>query len=216
MKSLILLLSPLVFSSCMHVGMFGHGGMTGHDHSSGAQSTTTDPVLEKEVIVDDIKALASFPPLQMDKDVVLTLRLVEVGSARPISGARVYFHARYAHTIEAKSSHDHSASAHNGPPEREHEVNIDQQVKESSEQGVYSVSYGPSQPGEHTLMFHIAAIGDRTLDPELTIEATRLLAAPSHGHGSGMMHGTPAYIVIGAVAFGVVMTAMMLSHGEIF
>lgn len=213
MKTAIALSGIFVFSSCMHLGMMATGG---NHHSGSGHQAAIESVVVKEVIMDNIKAVATFPPLQKDNDVVVSLRLVDVGNSRPISGARVYFHARYAHTIETTSSHDHSASARSGPPEREHEVNIDQQVKESSEPGVYSIAYGSSQPGEHTLMFHIAAIGDRTLDPELTIEATRLLAAPSHGHGSGMMHGTPAYIVIGAVAFGVVMTAMMLSHGEIF
>jgi hypothetical protein len=179
---------------------------------------TAEPVLEKEVIVGDIKATATFPPLQMDNDVVVSLRLVDARTSQPISGAKVYLHARYAHKLDANESHDHSGANRSGRPESEHDVNIDQEVKETREPGVYSIPYGSSQPGEHTLMFHIAAVGDRKFEPEIVIEAKRMLAPQSHEH-SGVMMGmgsTTTYIVVGAVVMGAIMAAMLLSRGGMF
>ncbi|MBI5473555.1 MAG: hypothetical protein HY961_14545 [Ignavibacteriae bacterium] len=205
MKTLILLLSSLVFSSCMHMGMMGHG-----DHASASHSAATESVLEKEVILDNVKAVATFPPLQTDKDVVMRLRLVDARTLQPVPGAKVYFHAQYAHVATQNSSHDHSGATSGGPPERDHDVNIDQDVRESTP-GVYSIPYGSSQPGEHTLMFHIAAIGDRKFDPEFVIEAKRTLAASSHEQGGGMMgmSSTTTYVVIGAVVMGAMMALML-------
>ena len=209
MKYIILLLLGIVFSSCMHVGMMGSGDA----HHSGT-SPTTESVLVKETTFGDIKAVATFAPLQMDEDIVQSLKLVDARTSQPISGARVYFHAVYMHTPDATTSHNHSGENSNRRPESEHEINIDQEVKESSEAGVYTIPYGSSRPGEHTLMFHIAAIGDRTFDPELVIEATRTLAPQSHEHSGGMMgmSGTTTYIVLGAVVMSAMMV-LMLSRG---
>ncbi len=207
MKYIILLLLGIVFSSCMHVGMMGSGDA----HHSGT-SPTTESVLVKETTFGDIKAVATFTPLQMDEDVVQSLKLMDARTSQPISGAKVYFHALYMHTVESAASHNHPQS--NRRPESEHEINIDQVAKESNEAGVYSIPYGSSQLGEHTLMFHIAAIGDRQFDPELVIEATRTLAPQSHEHSGGMMgmSGTTTYIVLGAVVMSAMMV-LMLSRG---
>lgn len=215
MKTLIVVLSGLLFSSCMHVGMMGSGG--GH-HSGTTNEMTTEPVLEKEAIVGNIEATATFPPLQMDNDVVVSLRLVDAKTLQPISRAEVYFHAQYAHKLDPNSSHDHSDANRNTRPEREYDVNIDRPVEESRNPGTYSISYGSTQPGEHTLMFHIAAIGDRKFEPEIVIEAKRMLAQQSHEHSGGMMgmSSTTTYIVVGVVVMGAMMAAMLLSPGGMF
>ncbi len=224
MKTVIVVLSGLLFSSCMHVGMMGTG-----NHSGVAHEMTTEPVLEKEVIVGDIRATATFPPLQMEQDVVVSLRLVDAKTSRPISGAKVYLHAQYAHKLDPNMSHDHSVYDSNESktrrdvnrntrPESEQDVNIDQEVQESREPGVYSIPYGSSQPGEHTLMFHIAAVGDRKFEPEIIIEAKRMLLQQSHEHNGGMMgmSNTTTYIVVGAVVMGAIMTAMLLSRSGMY
>ena len=186
MKSLILLLSGILFSSCMHMGMpMMHDDV---EHQSRMES-----VLEKEVTVGDVKAIAIFPPLEPEKDVLLTLRLVDAKTGQPISGAMVYLHAQYFHKLDSHQRHEKpmtqgdSSSGHSQRIEREHDVHIDQDVEESGERGMYSISYGSSQPGEHTLTFHITAIGDRKLEPEITIEAKRTLADQAHEHDGGMM-----------------------------
>lgn len=211
-----------VFLSCMHVGMMGTGG----GHQSGAShEMSAESVLEKEVIVGDIKATATFPPLQMDNDVVVSLRLVDVKTSQPISGAKVYFHAQYAHPLDQNEAHDHAGAkpsegvlTDNGRQESEHDINIEQELKESREAGVYSIPYGSTQPGEHSLMFHIAAIGDRKFEPEIVIEAKRMLMQQSHEQSGGMMgmSGATPYIVVGAVVMSAFMVAMLLSRGGMF
>ncbi len=177
-----------------------------------------ESVLEKEVIVGDLKATATFPPLQMENDVIVSLRLVDARTSRPISGAKVYFHAQYAHTLDQNGAHDHSGAKPNERLGSEHDINIEQEVKESREAGVYSTPYGSTQPGEHILMFHIAAIGDRKFEPELVIEAKRMLMKQSHEQSGGMMgmSNTTTHIVLGAVVMGAIMTVMLLSRSGMF
>ena len=67
-------------------------------------------------------------------------------------------------------------------------------------------------------MFHITAIGDRKLEPEITLEATRTLSGESHEHQSGMMGGTSTttYVIIGAAVMGAIMIAMVAARGGMF
>jgi hypothetical protein len=207
-----LLLAGMLFSSCMHVGMMGAGD--GH-HSGAAHEMTTDPVLEKEVTVGDVKAIGHFPALKFGEDVTLTLRLMDARTAAPISGAQVYLHAQYAHRV---TPHDDHAESSPQKKEQEHDINIDQEVTESATPGVYTIPYGSSQTGEHTLMFHITTIGDRRLEPEITVETTRTLSGENHEHQSGMMGGTntTTYLIIGAAIMGAIMIAMLAARGGMF
>lgn len=203
----------LLLSSCMHAGMMGTGD--GH-HSDASHETMSESILEKEVIVGDIKAIATFPPLQMDAEVVVSVRLVNAKTAKPISGAKVYFHAVYLHTPEATASHNHGSGTRQ--PKGDHEINIDEEVKESSEAGVYAIPYGSSPRGEHTLMFHIAEVDDKKFSPEIVIEATRKSSPESHEQSNGMMgiNGTAAYVVFGAVVTTVAMLAVLAAQGHMF
>jgi len=196
----------------MHVGMMGTGD---GDRSGTRNGMTSEPVLEKEVTVGDMRAVATFPPLNFGEDVTLTLRLMNARTSTPISSAQVYLHAQYAHRLSRDHDHDQSSSQRK---EREHDINIDQEVTESSTPGVYTIPYGSFQPGEHTLMFHISAIGDRRLDPEITVEATRTVPAEGHDHQSGMMGGTSTttYVIIGAAVMGAMMIAMLAARGGMF
>jgi hypothetical protein len=221
MRTALVLLSCVGLSSCMHVGMMGTGN--GH-HSGGAHEMTTDPVLEKEVIVGDVKAIALFPPLELGKEALLTLRLVEVNTGRPLTGATVSLHAAYVHDPATEHA-DPSARANphaeiHGSERKEssHAIDFNQQVDESPEPGVYTISYGSHQPGDHTLMFHITAIGERKLEPEITVEATKTITGERHEHQSGMMGGTSTttYVIIGAAIMGAVMIAMLAARGGMF
>ncbi|MBI4535647.1 MAG: hypothetical protein HY708_05165 [Ignavibacteriae bacterium] len=207
MKMIILLLAGVLLSSCMHVGMMGTGD--GH-HSGASHEMTAEPALEKEVTVGDVRAIGLFPPLRFGEDVVLALRLMDARTSAPILGAHVYLHAQYSHRA---THHDHAESP-SRMNESDHDINIDQEVTGSPTAGVYSISYCSSQPGEHTLMFHITAIGDRKLDPEIVVEARRTLPSESHGKQHGMMGGTSAttYVVIGAAVMGAMMVAMIVAR----
>lgn len=217
MKAIGAVIAGIFFSSCMHMSMPMMRG--GNDHQA-----DTDPVVEKEIMFGDVKAVATFPPLNMDDDVVLTLKLSDAKTLHPISDAKVYFRAQYVHKTDSdevqkkRPVHDHSNNGRSQGIEREHEENVDQEVKESDKRGVYTVSYGSSQPGEHTLMFHIVAVGDTKFEPEVRIEATRSVVPQQHEHGSGMMRmgSTGTYVLIGAAIMGAMMVAMVLARGSMF
>ena len=201
MKAISAIIAGILFSSCMHMGMpMMHEGK---DHQAG-----TDPVVEKEIMIGDVKAVATFPPLNMDGDAILILKLSDAKTLLPISDAKVYFSSRYVDSNNGRSQGS----------KREHEENVDREVRESDERGVYTISYGTSQPGEHTLMFHIAAIGDRKFEPEVRIEANRSVVPHQDDHNSGMMGmgSTGTYVLIGTAVMGAIMVAMVLARASMF
>jgi len=208
-----LLLASMLFSSCMHVGMMGNGD--GH-HSGITNEMSTGIVLEKEVIVADVRAIAVFPPLNLGKETLLTLHLVDVKTGRPLTGATVFLHAAYVH--DPATEHHQTESHEQVRTEAGHDIDFNQQVGESSEPGVYTISYGSHQPGNHTLMFHITAIGDRRLEPEINLEATRTLSGERHQHQRTIMGGTSTttFVIIGAAAMGAAMIAMLVARGGMF
>ena len=95
MKLIMILFPAILFIGCMHAGMSMMGG--------GAQPPA-DPILQKEVISAGIKAIATFPPMQQGEDALLTLRLFDLHSDRPISGAAVYFHAQYLQPMDSSGN----------------------------------------------------------------------------------------------------------------
>jgi hypothetical protein len=211
-KIALLMISGMLLSSCMHVGMMGAGA--GHP-SGAAHEMTADPLLEKEVIVGNVRAIALYPALKFGEDVTLSLRLMDAGTTAPISSAQVHFHAQCAHRVTPPDDHAESLPQQ---MEQEHDINIDQEVRESATPGLYTIPYGSSQTGKHMLMFHITAIGDRTLEPEITVEATRTIPAEGHDHQSGMMSGTSTstYVIIGATVMGALMIAMLAARARMF
>ncbi|MEW6509829.1 MAG: hypothetical protein AB1428_02590 [Bacteroidota bacterium] len=212
MKTLLLLLSSFSLYSCMHLGMMGTGDT---HHSGGAAEMLNDPALEKEVTVGNVKAIALFPPLKSGEEVTLTLRLMDAETAAPISGAQVTLHAAYKHRLPGDGAPDDSTRQ---GQRGEHDIHLERDVPESATPGLYAITYGSSQTGEHVLMFHIRAIGKRQLEPEMTIEATRTIPAAIHTHQSGMMHETTTttYVVVGAVVMGIVMIALMAGRTGMF
>lgn len=97
-------------------------------------------------------------------------------------------------------------------------VHEGEEVAERATPGVYTITYKSFQRGEHTLVFHISAIGDRKLDPEITLEATRTISGDLHKHGSDMKGSTSTitYVIIGAAAMAAMMFAMLVVSGRMF
>jgi hypothetical protein len=199
MKTLLVILFSLGFTSCMHVGMMGVG--TGH-HAGKMRMMTTQGVFKKEVTTGDVRATANFPNLEYGNEVILTLKLMDAKTLTPISDAQVQFEARVLDPVAPDN--------YSEPPYHT------KQVPESHESGVYTTAYGTVQPGDHRLMFHITAIGGDELDPEIVLETTRVLSSDSREHHGGMMDGTntTTAMIIGGAAMGVVMIAMLVGgHG---
>lgn len=205
MKSIIILFPAIIFTGCMHAGMSMMG--------SGAQ-VARDPILQKEVISGSVKAVATFPPLETGREALLTLRLFDLQTSRPISGAGVYFHAEYTHPMDSSGndvSPQHAV--------RLHDMNITRDVPESDERGTYSVSYGSSQAGEQDLMFHVTSIGGQKLEPEIVIDTKRVIVDPSTDHRSGMMQtgvSSSTYLLIGEGVMVAAMITLMFIRGRMF
>lgn len=219
MKSLIAVGLSFVLTSCMHLGMMG----THDNNQSPEHQAASEPILEKEVIVNNIVGSAVFPPLVLRKEVMFELRLKENDNGRPISGATVFFHAAYLHKAEgpggddAHMVHGESDSAH-ARPRIDHAISFEQEIQESSQPGLYSVAFTPLQSGEHTLMFHVSGIANETLEQELVIEATRNVVSGNTNH-AGMMDGmgsTSGYLIMGGAIMGVAMIVMWVTRGSMF
>lgn len=178
------------------------------------EQVNLDPILQKEVISGTIKAVATFPPLETGQEALLTLRLFDLQTSRPISGAGVYFHAEYTHPMD--SSGNDVAPQH---AVRLHDMNITRDVQESEERGTYSISYGSSQAGEQDLMFHVTAVGGQKLEPELVIDAKRVIVDPSASHHGGMTQtgvSSSTYLLIGGAVMVAAMITLMFIRGRMF
>lgn len=204
MRIVILLLSSILFSSCMHLGMMGGG--TGHQ-------STGESVLEKEVTVGDIRATAIFPSLSMGEEALFTLKLSDTKTGQPISGARVSFQAEYMHKTEEhqmsghQQMHNTADSTTTRRTEQGHDVILDEEVNESASPGTYSAQFTPSESGKHQVMFHIRSVVERKLEREIVVEAARMVAEEMSGHDGGMhgMSGATPYVIIGAALMGAMM-----------
>ena len=213
MKTMIALTLSLFLASCMHLGMMGtHGDQQSQDHQ-----TIPEPVLEKEIVIGDVKATATFLPLQVGEEVIFTLKLVDKPTSQPVSNAKIYFHTFFLHAAEKRhinTIHGESDSSHMllSP---EHDMNFDQEVEESAP-GIYVVGFTPSQSGEYKTMFHIRALGGQELEPEVVIETTRHAVASGETHGGMRMHrtgGMPEYVIIGGVVMAAAMIAFWAGSG---
>jgi hypothetical protein len=205
---LLSLLSSLALASCMHVGMMGH---------QSSDVIPAESAVEKELSTDGVRAIAWFPPLEYGEDVTITLRLFDENTHQPISGAKVYFHANYLHTVDSTEKGSGAATHGNHgniSKETGHDVHIEREVEEGPEPGTYTMLYGSYQPGPHRVMFHIVAIPGRTLESELVIETTRTVQAAAQSLNTDPMHhgNTGTLVLVGAGIMGAVMVAMMLTH----
>ena len=130
MKVLTLFLLGILFTSCMHMGMpMMENGHQGHQ---------TEPVLEKEISSGDVKAVATFPPMQAGREEVFTLKLTNKVSREPVTGAQVYFHV-------ALLPHDESTTHSGTSPHDEATDDVDgarDATQSPDDPGVYTVTYG--------------------------------------------------------------------------
>lgn len=203
MKTLLLIFSSFLLSSCMHFIPIDHEGM--HDSNE-------DQILEKEIVLGDVRAVAVFPPLRSGKEVQFTLKLFDPRTLAPISRARVFGHFDYVHRSDhasmMRAGHD---SLHVKRRETNHDVSFHLELEESKLAGLYSFSSTPNQPGEYTIGFHIVAIGERKLEPEILVEANRITRDGTHEHSEGM-NNVMTVGLIGAGIMGVMMLTMVFGR----
>lgn len=210
MKTIAVVLSSVLFSSCMHFGMMGHG----EDHQSAPEK-----VVEKEVSSGNIKVKAVFPPFEVGKEVLFTVRLSDAKTGQVVTGAKVYFHVRYPHfendgnMNREKMEHSHSDSISN---KVQHDIDINWEVSESSEAGLYSISFTPSREGVHQFAFHVAAVNDQLVEHDLIVEAT-IPVSSRHDSDGNSMHGSSSvsgYALITLAAMGAMMLVIWVTGGR--
>ena len=147
-------------------------------HGDMSDQSKNKSVLEKEVVVGNVKAAASFSPIVVGRQAILALRILDAATGEPISGAQVWFHDEYLHRNEAKMMHENNGSVG-------HDINFQSVVKEASSPREYSYAYTTSQSGVHKLMFHVPSAGVGEAGEELVIEAVRTVRSYEASH-----HGT--------------------------
>lgn len=211
---MITLTLSLFLASCMHLGMMGtHGDQESQDHQA-----FPEPVLQKEILIGDVKATATFLPLQVGDEAIFTLKLTDKTTGQPVSNADVSFHTSFLHAGEKL----HTSTMHGKSDSSQvlyspkHDMYFDKNVEESAQPGVYAIGFTPSQAGEHKTMFHIRRLGGQQLEPEAVIETTRHAVASGENHGGLMMHrtgGMPEYVIIGGIVMAAVMIAFWAGSG---
>ncbi|MBI5215920.1 MAG: hypothetical protein HY960_09210 [Ignavibacteriae bacterium] len=184
MKTILLLITAVLFSGCMHTMMMG---------SHGESQSKTMIVLEKEVTVGTIKAIATIPPFEMEKEVVVSVKLFDTETSSPLSNAEVVCH------FTPKGKEDSESHQHEG----------NEYIATEKERGMYAISFTPSHADEYSIHIQVRSIQGRTPQQPITIETTREVTGGAHDNHSGGMHGSgsssPMYII-----GGVVMVTMMV------
>ncbi len=242
MKTIILVLASLLFSSCMHLGMMG---MAGHGERERAESQTT---LEKEITVGNVRVNALFPVMEKGKETVFTLKLTDVATQQGLGSAEIYGHVGYG--VRYSSHEMMSGTMMNGqkdtteemthmnmmqhPPDStlhsddrkgmmmahadsDHDGTKRLEVSKGKERGSYTFSANASDEGEYTVSFHVVSIGGQKLTPEILVEATRSVSGESmHAQGGMMgMGSSSTYVIIGAVLMGTMMAVTWLVRGGV-
>jgi len=214
------------------LGTGGHGSQVdGH--------SATEPTLEKEVTVGEMKATAIFPALEIGKEAVFTLKLFNSKTGEPIRRAKVYSHVEFEHSNDTHQEMNHMAmmeemhdmhgakdtsmsmhgkmdhstmedTSHRMNKEEQHGIEFQQEVDESSTPGTYSFSFKPHQTGIRTITFHITEVGGQLLSPPLLIEAKRNVAEEMKMDGMMGMMGMGSSTTYVFVG-AAVMGAMMLT-----
>lgn len=206
MRTIVTAIVSVLFSSCMHLGMMGGGA---------SHEPSVEPVIEKEIVAEGVRATAVFPPLAIGEPVTFSLHLADASTGQPISGAQVLFHAQYLHSSGKQRMSQHK-QMHEMPDssvllmiDQQHDINLDIDIQESASPGIYSARFTPTQTGVHRVMFHIRSNGNRTFQSELVLEASRTIPERGSGgdHGRHGMGGATPYVIIGAVVMGAMMIA---------
>ncbi len=166
MKTILLLISisTILFSGCMHTMMMG---------SHGESQTQTIVVQEKEVTVGEIKAGATFPPLELEKEGIVTVRLSNSKTKLPIEKGMLIANFTLQH--DGEMNHESTMQMNNEIPGKE------------NKSGEYTFSFTPSQAGNYAVSVKISSIQGRTLEQPILIETTQEIVGGDHSeHGGGM------------------------------
>ena len=204
----------LFLMSCMHWGMMRSGAEDRPPKGS---------VLVKEITVANVKASAIFPQAGRDTETLFTLKLIDTGSGEPFSGATVFFHVQFHHDTGDTMANMHMMHAETDSTRvqqmGDRGTDVVQEVQETSEPGVYSVAFTPTQGGNYTFGFRVAAVPGQNLGQDILVEAAAVVRSDDVMGHSGMMHGNDGafgYMLIGAAIMGAMMLVVVVARGRMF
>ena len=174
-----------VLNGCM---MWMHGDMSGEHGGHRAEAGTA---LIKEVRQGDVKMTAEIPPLWTGREAALTIKVEDLSSGRPLSGAEVDV------TVQPK---DHAGML----------KSVQGSAREGAEKGVYVFRQTFAESGWYEIVFTVKNTPGPGGTPAPLIVRKEVLQAPdSDATGHGNSQSTTMYI-IGGVAMVAMMLVMML------
>ena len=154
-------------NGCMMLGgrMMG-GGMT-HADSGGARDTSARAErVVKEVTVGNISVAVDYPAASVGKDITYIIRVSDAATMRPIDDAHIRTLIRHAPA-------SHASGQPAGHAEQRDTTTQSPGVRRLDTPGVYAFNQRLDRPGAYEIAVMVDAIGDRTLDPPVTVSAVR-------------------------------------------
>jgi hypothetical protein len=174
-----------VLNGCM-MGM--HGDMSG---GHGGHQAELGTALVKEVVQDSVKMTAEIPPLWTGREAAFTVKVEDLSSGRPVSGASVDV------TVQSK---DHAGML----------KSVEGSAREGAEKGVYVFRQTFVERGWYEIVFTVKNTPGPGGGPAPLIVRKEVLQAPdSDATGHDGRQSTALYI-IGGAAMVVMMLVMML------
>jgi hypothetical protein len=176
----------LVLNGCM---MWMHGDMSG---GHGGHSAEQGTALVKEVVQGDVKMTAEIPPLWTGREAVLTVKVDDLSSGRPVSGADVDV------IVQRKDQGGMVKS-------------IEGSAREGAEKGLYVFRQSFAEPGWYEIVFTVKNTpGPGGTPASLIVRKEVLQASDSDAAGHGGRQSTTMFIIGGAMMMVVMMLAFML------
>ncbi|MBI3195284.1 MAG: hypothetical protein HYZ34_12590 [Ignavibacteriae bacterium] len=189
MKIILLIITIPLFSGCMHTIMMGSHGET-------RQQTVV--VLEKEVTAGNIKAIATIPPFEMDKEVIVSVNLFDTETSSTLSNAEVVGH------FMPKGNED----------SENHQHDENEYIATEKERGLYTISFTPAHADEYSIHIQVKTIQGRSLEQPIVIEATREVAGMNHNMGGMHDSGSSSSMyIIGGLVMVTMMVGMFALRG---
>jgi hypothetical protein len=185
-------------NGCMMMGGGMMGGGMMHAGSGGARGTSARAEhVANETTVGNIRVAVDYPAASVGKDITYIVHVSDAASMHPIDDAHIRTLIRSAPTAHASGQ----------PAGHAEELGITTQspgVRRLDTPGVYAFNHLLARPGVHEIAVVVDAVGDRALDPPVTVSAVREVSM-DHDQRTTRSTITPTVLAVGAA-----MTAMMV------
>jgi hypothetical protein len=189
LKMLFFLILGLTFSSCMHAVMMGS-----HDSHEGMESIS----VTKEVSSGDYTLAVTVPPMETNKEVIITLNLKSKSGVS--DSATVHYMITKSAMDDASTGHEH------GKKDDSQEFKPIHQTA-SIINGTASFAHKPTSAGRFTLNVK-TTVDSIDLSTELNF-----MVHEKKGHGMMGMGGDWDYPILGVLAMSAMMITMWAVRG---